>query len=254
MVCQICTSLKKREEHQHDQLIVIVIVVIGFPKVELESSRMYKTRRRQSVSEPMLPPWRLCHQTRSISDFILFHLPFPVERPTKQPEKPCCFLCWAQSDCHKCSLVFMFPEKSRWKTNSLRRRVEVFDSTTDPHWHVVIHEWVSGDMTWDHLKVGILKFRVINVSKDIDLTFRNLEKGCYEIHSYESRRENFLARSAVSWSFAKITNAVILPSPLATSVVYQLIQPNAVDKLAFYGILMEKLSLHCLLKELRNCY
>lgn len=166
-----------------------------FPKVELESSRMSKTRRRRIGLRTKC--WRF--QTLPPNAVHLWlHFAFSGWTAHKTARKTCCFLCWAQSDCHKCSLVFMFPKKQVQK-HSLRRRVEVFDSTTDPHWHVVIHEWVSGDMTWDHLKVGILKFRVINVSKDIDLTFRNLGKGWYEIHRYESRRLR-ISVSGVLWA------------------------------------------------------
>lgn len=130
----------------------------------------------------------------SLTSFCLFWLNGP-----QNSQKNMLFLVLGPIRLPQVQLGFHVPRKKQVQKHSLRRRVEVFDSTTDPHWHVVIHEWVSGDMTWDHLKVGILKFRVINVSKDIDLTFRNLGKGWYEIHRYESRRLR-ISVSGVLWA------------------------------------------------------
>ena len=103
-------------------------------------------------------------------------------------QKKCCFLCWAQSDCHKCGLMSLFPKK-RWK-NSLRRRVEAFDSTTDSYWHVIHpgYQMTSHDITW-RLVLKMTTWR-----------FGTLERLLYEIlRSYESRHLR-ISLAGVLWA------------------------------------------------------
>ena len=90
MVCQICTSLKKREEHQHDQLIVIVIVVIGFSQ---SGARVI-----QNVLNKTPADWSQ-NQLLAFSDFatkrgghLWLHSTFSGLTAHKTARKTCCFL------------------------------------------------------------------------------------------------------------------------------------------------------------------
>lgn len=105
-----------------------------FPKVELESSRMSKTRRRRIGLRTKC--WRF--QTLPPNAVHLWlHSAFSGWTAHKTARKTCCFLCWAQSDCHKCSWVFMFPEKNRCK-----------NTAWEEGWRFLIQLQIHIDMSW----------------------------------------------------------------------------------------------------------